>query len=75
MSAWQPIETAPKDGTIILGFVPGDIYGSNDSMNWSRSGPFVLAIEFDGCWWGADQLPDAYEVNPTHWVPLPEPPE
>lgn len=76
MSAWQPIETAPKDGTIILG--------------WSEYEHFPAPMCFgrprddDGAhkgarttWNYADYLLDraAGEVFPTHWQPLPAPPE
>jgi len=54
---WQPIETAPKDGTEILCWVLG--CDEHQVLWWS---------EHD-CWkrWG-----DTYEhYSPTHWMPLP----
>ena len=57
---WQPIETAPKDGTRIL--------------LWLE--PTRIAMPFawqDGRWMGDD-----YPLNmatPTHWMPIPPPPE
>ena len=60
MSKWQPIETAPKDGTVILGFE--DMYFP---MLWVHN-----RWELSGVVWcdGSD------EVEPTHWMPLPNPP-
>lgn len=57
---WQPIETAPKDGTEILG---AWYYGgwSYQPMIW-RNG---WVKKFD-----AMSL-----LNPSHWMPLPPPPE
>lgn len=61
---WQPIETAPKD---ILKPV----------LLWTDSGLF-LGFRFPGFaqvrdrWVQADVLDEVY---PTHWMPLPEPPE
>lgn len=67
---WQPIETAPKDGREILLFDRDDL-------------PTVFAgkwapVAGDGGWWiYADELlQDACaEAFPTHWMPLPPPPE
>ena len=67
---WQPIETAPKDGTEVLVFWP----------YWSRK-PFIAFYSGDvGGWDGERCLSpthcEAYaERAPTHWMPLPEPPE
>ena len=56
---WQPIETAPKDGTRVLLWIE----------------PVKIAMPFawqDGRWMGDDYpLNMAW---PTHWMPLPEPP-
>ena len=64
MSEWQPIETAPKDGTEILA--------------WSRrEGVFVVFwYTLMGGWcWTAHDLDGDETMNPTHWMPLPELPE
>lgn len=73
---WQPIESAPKDGTIIdvwLGDTgPSDLAfycasNTRRSPNWhwmnGKFRPFG----------GLLQIP--VFVVPTHWMPLPEPPE
>ena len=63
---WQPIETAPKDGTAVLGF-------------WSSSYPQVEAHQYgitrfrDGGWESADYEAEAY-ARPSNWRPLPSPP-
>lgn len=66
MREWQPIETAPKDGTVILlyrylrgslSFVIG--YATNDGIKpiWMEySAPFKT-------------------IEPTHWMPMPEVPK
>lgn len=71
MSEWQPIETAPKDKTILIfhhdynkwrgqiriGYSHGDYNGHKD------------VITEDGqCGWPIRPLP-------THWMPLPTPPK
>lgn len=78
MSEWQPIETAPKDGTPILtfGIWAGEIAGRDD-----RPGIYVAAwryggrSDYDGFHWSCEAT-DAYAawVKATHWMPLPEPP-
>lgn len=68
-NGWQPIETAPKDGTWVL--------------LWCRSNnPLILvggySREFlqDYSWEGWIDRYNGEDVpTPTHWRPLPEPPE
>ena len=69
MSEWQPIETAPRDGTPVLlhmrdGFVVGQ---------WVRHRAHI------NCWaWMVLPWPECdflFAVDPAHWMPLPEPPE
>lgn len=63
MADWQPIETAPKDGTRVLLHTPDTHRYSPVLGSWS---------DFEERWeeWG-----DYYPCYPTHWMPLPEPPE
>ena len=62
--AWQPIKTAPRDGTPILCFTPD--YQSEFS---DQSGIDVLW--FDGAWlYNAEPV----TFQPTHWMPLPASP-
>lgn len=84
---WQPIETAPKDGTPILGYCPG--------LSNNREYCQPLKSDFHVVAWGTDMRRDGgwigdiiYEerdyygynsaylsgVNPTHWMPLPKEP-
>ena len=83
LSVWQPIETAPKDGTRILLYDPmtsGLIYAgcwdARFESNWNEEAD---DLEYFGKW-------TAYEVQswndeeyaalaPTHWMPLPTPPQ
>ena len=63
--AWQPIKTAPRDGTPILCFTPD--YQSEFS---DQSGIDVLW--FDGGAWLYNAVP--VTCQPTHWMPLPASP-
>ena len=57
---WQPIETAPKDGTpLLIAFRNKEVA----IAPWSKSGPMEVTPQFDLGWMA------------THWMPLPEPPE
>lgn len=58
---WQPIESAPKDGTVVDLWVDG---GREADCRW-RGGAWVT-VE-DGCVWSVAS-------DPTHWMPLPQPP-
>jgi hypothetical protein len=68
MTDWQPIETAPKDGSVI------DLWTSCGERvpdaKWTRHMGWVI--------WGTDSFesPGWERVfpSPTHWMPLPAPP-
>jgi len=62
---WQPIETAPKDGTRYLIFQP---YGGGFDI---YEACYVGGYESGNVWFSKGR--DVY--NPTHWMPLPPPPE
>lgn len=59
---WQPISTAPKDGTEFLAWSEAQGFDVVQSFEYERE---------DGshAWFNGDVY-----VNPTHWMPLPEPP-
>lgn len=63
---WQPIETAPKDGTPII--------GAWQCLNktWDMNVMFYFLEDGHGSWF--DFHAD-YQHDPTHWTPLPEPPK
>lgn len=61
---WQPIETAPKDGTIIL----VALHEWNDPANRHV---FEVVSWAGDCW-----SSEAYPIYPpTHWMPLPAAPK
>lgn len=84
MSEWQPIDTAPRDGTKILAWGP---IGAMVHGNRVVSDPvahvllFKIAKGFDpaGDWW-SPSLPTNEHFHqlahfPTHWIPIPSPPQ
>lgn len=64
MSEWQPIETAPKDGTLVLTW--GDARACFAVSYWCPSDEEWMT-DFRGK--GNEQI-----VYATHWMPLPAPP-
>ena len=68
MNEWQPIESAPKDGTIILA-----TWVSSLKFYSSKLSNCVLVSWWeDGNQWVDGEMFD-YDV--THWMPLPDPPK
>jgi hypothetical protein len=73
---WQPISTAPKDGTLVMLWDPdGDpnyyIARWFADHRYRREGPFGPFVWTNGD--PASGIRLARDV-PTHWMPLPAPP-
>ena len=78
---WQPIETAPKDGTPIL------VFFNKPSLQvqqvfWGRAAwDDRPATPEDGIWCVDDNKHGPYALrgysdgDDTHWMPLPAPPQ
>lgn len=65
---WQPIETAPKDGTVIV--VRGNNHG------WPENGHHICIATWQyDCWIEGSDWNDTSELTYlTHWMPLPAAP-
>jgi hypothetical protein len=62
---WQPIETAPKTqarNRAVLVYVPG----------CEEDDERVMVARFWGRW---STVEDGADIEPTHWMPLPDPPD
>lgn len=74
-AGWQPIETAPKDGTVIWACLNyHDDFGAEQrAIRWSRRWD---GDEFTWAWaWCSNRNSErCREDIPTHWMPLPTPP-
>ncbi len=81
MSEWQPIETAPKDGTVIrVGWrSPGDTEMQEwFAMQWGHIQQNGLFPGKVGMWvapGGGLTWNDDGGDGPTHWMPLDDAPE
>ena len=60
MVEWQTIDSAPKSGLEFIAYCHGLIR----IVFWDKAR--------GGCW---SKWPGRAEVLPTHWMPLPKPPE
>jgi len=79
MSEWQPIETAPRDGTEILLCRAYDAAGKTIK-------PLGIFAQV-AAWWADESDEGEWVVycsmvreptlhfEPTHWMPLPDPPQ
>ena len=72
---WRTIDTAPKDGTVVLIFAAGETGSNNQTVK--------MAYWDDTDGW-TEALGDGYAESwsgtignwgVTHWMPLPEPPK
>lgn len=61
MTEWKPIETAPQNGVSILSYISTGRAGWLDIIYW-----------YGGEWCN---MHDGLSGEPTHWMPVPLPPE
>lgn len=79
MSKWQPIETAPKTGDAVLLWKPDE----RAVGEYTVVGYYGQIPQHDGHWVIVGGSPLGYfstvanadQDYPTHWQPLPEPPQ
>ena len=67
--SWQPIETAPRDGTRIVAWVDGQNWRRCEVILWWRP-----SSSADARWHRDAERTLAVSGTPTHWMPLPEAP-
>lgn len=83
---WQPIETAPRDGTVVKLLIPYEpsIFSEEQCadvgywQDWSQASMKRMGMDWEkwggGCWrFNGDD--GEFDIQPTHWMPLPSPPE
>jgi len=71
VTGWQPIATAPKDGTKILLCVPSFRDDHDDEIMlcwWNDHG--TPQQDYSAWEWGNDYI-NIQPEDPTHWMPLP----
>jgi hypothetical protein len=58
---WNAIQSAPKDGSEFIAFW------------WEEKWPCVALVHWDAIDHG--WFEDEFDVYPTHWMPIPPPPD
>lgn len=73
---WQPIETAPRDGTRILVAITGDRDEPMTVEAWWPEGAedWYLAGQYPARYDCAGPISEIMYGSVTHWMPLPAPP-
>lgn len=77
---WQPIETAPRDGTVILAYCPEYGMRQTEMGRYREGSPGYARWEMGdgprnyGWVWIEEKHNSAHTWKPTHWMPLPPPP-
>ncbi|PJL44701.1 hypothetical protein [Stenotrophomonas maltophilia] len=80
---WQPIETAPKNGSsMLLGYVNSAGNWRTVRGRWFSAEKIEMewenADDFEAGWYEesveADDIPNVWPTTPTHWQPLPAAP-
>ena len=68
--SWQPIETAPKETSVLIyGFWEGELHAKEDQREiWKAH------FAYDKWWIEGGEFYAQHVISPTHWMPLPEPP-
>jgi len=70
MSEWQPIETAPKDGTYVMVSNGGGVWVARYKGVFVSG--WVPPIPWQSMMLNHDHIPSAKRKGPpTHWMPLP----
>lgn len=73
MTLWQPIETAPKDGTQVIAQWPSyskHVVAHVGAVQWKNEWYELGGRMWDGWWCVGGGLP---AKEPTHWQPFPNP--
>lgn len=66
MSEWQPIETAPTRGPVLVAYWVGE----------HKEQPVVaIGYRYGEIWLNENDEPFGWHYTPTHWQPLPAPPK
>lgn len=73
MSEWQPIETAPKDGTEFIG-LKGRLVFRTKNQQYYVKWPHEVGGPTYRDEWTYEDASSFTPWSPTHWMPLPPPP-
>jgi len=74
MSEWQPIETLARDFTVVVDLWAGGERYTDCVLRYPTYGPREYVWCHEGRY-DCDGPVDEPVPNPTHWMPIPEPPQ
>lgn len=69
---WQPIETAPRNGTEVLLALKES---THSILNWNSRRIFIGYFQAQGNDWIIDGRWATAHLTPSHWMPLPAAPK
>lgn len=69
---WLPIDTAPKDGSVILAY--WDVYLDSERIEGDQCYALTRWSDEIFSWVNVEDYIDSY-AEPTYWMPLPKDPE
>lgn len=74
--AWQPIATAPRDGTPVLTYSADAAADPRQGPVGNPGTPILVMAYIVGEWELVDEIGDWHipQYDPTHWMPLPAQP-
>lgn len=82
MSEWRGIESAPKDGTIVLvweptrnDFLRARSYGTGWTHEHGHVSLYKVGKDAERRAPEGYMVPSYAVIEPTHWMPLPPPPD
>ena len=76
MTQWQPIETAPRDGTVIIMWLK-EPYAQQVGIGYRPITQVIIGDLFEETVGDDCMICSPYGdwCSVTHWMPLPDPPE
>ena len=72
---WQPIETAPKDRIVLLYRPTAHDWGKVTPGKWDAQPHHKKPAPYWDMWIKIGGKYESRLWEPTHWMPLPEPPK
>lgn len=70
--SWHPIDTAPRDEWVLIGKKINDDFEFHKAIQFYETANELEGETFSGWVWSHDY---GCIDEPTHWMPLPQPPE
>lgn len=73
ITEWQPVAKVPKKKIVLFWGRTFEL--ENGVRNWKMETGYIHPYDGGEDWYWGGSLLREYDYFPTHWIPLPEPPE